>query len=66
MIEAGFGPGMGKIDEEDETEDDKEGGADEGDVVSPKDEEWIGDGKGEGEEDEPEKSLGTPPAGEDE
>lgn len=53
---------MGKIYEKDETEDDKEGGTDEGEIIAPKDEEGVGDSKGYTNEDQPQQDFGTPPA----
>jgi hypothetical protein len=50
------------VDEEDETEEDEDAGADEGDVVTPEDEEAVGDEEGERDEDEPEEDFGAPPA----
>jgi len=43
VVDACLGPRVGKVDEKNETEDDEEGGADEREVITPKDEERIGD-----------------------
>lgn len=61
LFDAGFGPGVGEVDEEDEAEEDKEGGADEGDIVAPEDEEAVWDEEGGGHEDKPEEHFRAPP-----
>lgn len=61
MIETSFGPRVSKVHEEDESEDDEECGADEGEVVAPKDEERVRNSERDGDEDEPQQDLGTPP-----
>ena len=53
---------MRKVNEEDETEEDEYGGADEGDVVAPEDKEAVRDEEGDGDEDEPDEDFGTPPS----
>ena len=45
VLEAGLGPRMREVDEEDKTEEDEDGGTDEGDVVAPEDEEAVRDEK---------------------
>jgi hypothetical protein len=53
---------VGEVDEEDEAEEDEEGGADEGDVVAPEDEEAIWNEEGDNEKNKPDEYFGTPPA----
>lgn len=53
---------MGKVYEEDKTEEDEQCGADEGYVVAPDHEEAVGDEEGCNDEYEPQEDLGTPPA----
>jgi hypothetical protein len=62
ILEAGFGPGMGKVDEEDETDEDEEAGADGRDVGTVGHEEFVGDEEGEEGEEEVETDLDAPPA----
>ena len=47
--------------EEDEAEDDEEGSTNQGDVISPEDEEAVRDEEGYHDEDKPEEGLGAPP-----
>lgn len=62
VLDAHLRPGVRKVDEEDQAEEDEYGGADEGDVVAPEDEEAVWDEEGDGDEDEPDECLWTPPS----
>lgn len=53
---------MGKVDEEDEAEEDEDGGADEGDIITPYHEEVIWDEERDYDEDEPNKDFRAPPS----
>lgn len=57
---------MREVDQEDETKEDKYCRADEGDVVSPKDEETVWDEKGNNHQQKPNQDFRTPPAGKSE
>ena len=52
---------MRKVNQEDQTKKDKDGRANESDIVSPKDEEAVWDEKGDNHQHEPEQDLGAPP-----
>ncbi len=52
---------MRKVDEKNKSEEDEYSRANHGHIISPEDEEGIGDGEGHEQQDEPEEHLGSPP-----
>lgn len=61
VLKAGLGPGVREVDEKDETEEDKDGGADHGYVVAPDHEEAIRNEERNHDQDEPSEHFRPPP-----
>lgn len=53
---------MGEVDEENETEEYEDGCTDQGDVVAPEHKEAVWNEEADGDKDDPEQDLGTPPS----
>lgn len=61
VLETSLRPGVREVDEEDKTEQDEDGRADECDIVPPEHEEAVRDEEGYDKEDEPEEDFRAPP-----
>jgi hypothetical protein len=62
LLEARLGPRVGKVNEEDQAEEDEESGSGERDVGGVEDEEGVGDGEGGEDEDDPDSNFRAPPS----
>ena len=61
VFEAGFCPRVGKVDEQNQTDENEDGGSERCDPVAPKDKEAVRDEPGDQDQDQPGDNLRAPP-----